>query len=298
MHIAFFDSGLGGLSIVRELFEHNQVHQLAMAQCSYIADTAAFPYGDKHDAWLTERVVRVIAASLAQIKPDIVVIACNTASTLALTRLRATFDVPFVGVVPAVKPAAQISPRGLIGVLATPATVARHYTAQLIADYAPEHTVVLYGAAELVAQAENKLLGQPVDKGAIARALTALLEQGQGALTQATTAQPAIETIVLACTHFPLLREELIAACPYPVTWVDSGEAIARRVIQLGSAYARSKHCPLSELPLRLITTGGALAKRYKSLNFKVYRERQHHQTFDEHIALEIPSTHQNPNQP
>jgi glutamate racemase len=277
MHIAFFDSGLGGLSIVRELFEHPQAHGLAVTQCSYIADTAQFPYGDKDNAFLSDRIVQVVAASIDTLKPDLVVIACNTASTLALDQLRTHFSIPFVGVVPAIKPAAQCSRSQVIGILATPATVARDYTAQLIADYAQHKTVHLYGAATLVAQAENKLLGNPVDAQAIQCALLALL---------ARDSTQTLDTIVLACTHFPLLREELTAAAPYTIQWVDSGEAIARRVIQLcerhcGAAGASAK------IPLHLVTTGGNLAERYQQLQFKI-TPHQGAFTFAGHTALRV----------
>lgn len=275
MHIAFFDSGLGGLSIVRELFEHPQAQGLGVTQCSYIADTAQFPYGDKDDAWLSDRIVQVIAASINAIKPDLVVVACNTASTLALGPLREHFAIPFVGVVPAIKPAAQQSQSHVVGILATPATVARDYTAQLIANYAQDTSVHLYGAAALVAQAENKLLGNAVEQHAITRALHALL---------ALDATQTLDTVVLACTHFPLLREELTAAAPYPIQWVDSGEAIARRVMQLCEG---AKAAPLSSVntPLQLITTGGELAEHYERLRFKI-GPQQGTYTFASHNVL------------
>lgn len=278
MHIAFFDSGLGGLSIAREIFEHPQAHQLAITQCSYIADTAAFPYGDKNDTWLSDRIVQVIAASLQVIQPDIVVVACNTASTLALDALRSQFSIPFVGVVPAIKPAAQHSRSKVVGILATPATVARDYTAQLIMDYADQHVVHLYGAAALVAQAENKLLGAAIDQQAINHALQALLSQDK---------TNTLDTVVLACTHFPLLREELTAAATSPLHWVDSGEAIARRVIQL-CGNAQTKRIAAGKLSLQLLTTGGVLAARYQDLTFTLTPQQYGPYTFSHHIALTL----------
>lgn len=276
MHIAFFDSGLGGLSIAREVFEHPQAHQLAISQCSYIADTAAFPYGDKDDKWLKNRIEQVIASSLQVIQPDIVVVACNTASTLALDALRDQFTIPFVGVVPAIKPAAQHSRSNVMGILATPATVARDYTAQLILNYADQQTVHLYGAAALVAQAENKLLGAAIDQSAISQVLQALLSQDK---------TNTLDTVVLACTHFPLLREELAAAATCPLHWVDSGEAIARRVIQICGNPKAESLAP-SKFSLQLLTTGGILAKRYQNLTFALTPQQQGPYTFSNHIAL------------
>lgn len=216
-HVLIFDSGVGGLSVAREVltaFPH--------CQLTYASDNAAFPYGSKSPEWLISRVETVIEALLRVNKPDIVVIACNTASTLTLPHLRNRFSTPFVGVVPAIKPAAHISRTKTVGILATPATVSRPYTQQLIADHASDCRVSLHGSTELVYQAERKLFGQMVDKAKIEDELGCLLESPNAA---------QLDTIVLACTHFPLLKNELQqAALPRNFQWVDSGEAIARRV--------------------------------------------------------------------
>ncbi|WP_394202150.1 glutamate racemase [Marinagarivorans algicola] len=267
MHIAFFDSGLGGLSIAQAFFTHPKSASVAVRQCSYIADTGAFPYGDKTDLWLIERITTVVRAAMERIQPDLVVVACNTASTLALTSLRQVFNIPFIGVVPAIKPAAHASTTGVIGVLATPATVARDYTAQLIADYAPKQRVLLYGCTELVAQAERHLLHLPVDTHILQQALKGLLQQANGY---------NIDTIVLACTHFPLLKEALAQQwaqlCPNRVQWVDSGEAIARRIIELAPCIDRQDTTGATDNILskpavtQLVTTGGPLAAQYTAL--------------------------------
>ena len=255
MHIAFFDSGLGGLSVARELFNHQATRQL-ISQCSYIADTAAYPYGNKEATWLTARISQVMGCAIKQLEPDIVVVACNTASTLALSNLRKQFKLPFVGVVPAIKPAAQLS-LGTLGVLATPATVAREYTVQLIADYAPNHRVLLHGANLLVQQAENKLQGLGVDMAIIAQELNALITQPNGA---------EIDTIVLACTHFPLLKQELISLSPKPIQWVDSGEAIARRVAQIAPEFGLTNKGTPALVNTYFATTGGPLSSHYQTL--------------------------------
>jgi glutamate racemase len=240
MHVAFFDSGLGGLSIAKAAIALNADY---LTTVSYIADTGAFPYGDKDDAWLADRIEAVIAKSISLLAPDMVVVACNTASTLTLDRLRQRFSVPFIGVVPAIKPAAQITKRTCIGVLATPATVARDYTAQLIRDHAPDKTVVLLGCPELVLAAEHKLLGEPFSQEAITACLQRLYTDCQ---------ETPPDTVVLACTHFPLIIDELNRANALlkrdPLRWVDSGDGIARRLASLLQAYPQ----PAGDAPLTM----------------------------------------------
>ncbi len=163
-------------------------------------------------------------AAIARVRPDLIVTACNTISTICLPELRAATSIPVVGVVPAVKPAARMSQRKIIGVLATPATIDRPYTDDLIRKFAADCRVVKLGSAELVAMAEAKLLGQAPDAAQLKRILAAFFD-----LPPAD--QP--DMIVLACTHFPLLRAELEAAAPAGVTWIDSGTAVARRVLDV-----------------------------------------------------------------
>lgn len=216
-HILIFDSGVGGLSVAREV-------QSAYPQCkiTYASDNAQFPYGTKKAEWLMDRVERVLRELIRTIQPDVIVIACNTASTLTLSHLRHHFNTPFVGVVPAVKPAAQMTTTKTIGMLATPATVSRSYTRQLIDDYANDCTLILHGSSELVFQAERKLLGQSIDLSCLSHELRCLTDDPRA---------QKMDTIILACTHFPLLLSELKElALPHQFQWVDSGEAIARRV--------------------------------------------------------------------
>lgn len=216
--LLIFDSGVGGLSIHAAI-----AAQLPAVPVVYACDNAAFPYGPKPEPALVERVHAVLAALIERYRPRLVVVACNTASTVALPRLRSQFAVPIVGVVPAIKPAAALTRSGIVGLLATPGTVARPYTDQLIADFAAHCTVVKLGTTELVEWAEAKLQGLPVALPALRELLTPLFAHPAG---------PA-DTVVLGCTHFPLLLEELQAAVPQPVLWVDSGDAIARRVASL-----------------------------------------------------------------
>ncbi|BFM16132.1 glutamate racemase [Maricurvus nonylphenolicus] len=217
--ILVFDSGVGGLSIVAEMRRH-----LPGVEMIFASDNAAFPYGTKGEAELCERI-DIILHRFLQIAPaDIVVVGCNTASTLALPRIRDQFDIPIIGVVPAIKPAAAASTNKVIGVLATPATVQRPYTQDLIEEFAQGCRVILQGSSELVHLAEAKLRGETIHPDRLKPILAPLFEASAG---------PQLDTLVLACTHFPLLKEELISACPYPVEWIDSGEAIARRAAYL-----------------------------------------------------------------
>ena len=212
-HALIFDSGVGGLSVAAEIRR-----LLPSLQQTYVADDEFRPYGEKTDAQLRDRLPALLWTLCAAIKPDIVVIACNTASTSALSEIREILSIPVIGVVPAIKPAAQISPSGRFAVLGTPGTVRRKYVDQLISDFAPEHDVVLQGSSQLVALAEDKLAGRPVDLLAIKKEIAPIFEAGP------------VDSIVLACTHFPLLKKELSAAAPQGVKFIDSGEAIARRV--------------------------------------------------------------------
>jgi glutamate racemase len=213
------DSGLGGLTIVDEIRK-----ALPNARQVYLCDSAFFPYGTKPDADLLAHFLKVMRAAITRVSPDLIVTACNTISTICLPELRAATTIPVVGVVPAVKPAAQMSQRRVIGVLATPATIDRPYTDDLIRKFAANCRVVKLGSAELVAMAEEKLLGRTVDAAQLKRILSTFFDLPQ-------TQQP--DVIVLACTHFPLLRAELEAAGPSGVAWIDSGAAVARRVLDV-----------------------------------------------------------------
>lgn len=223
--VLVFDSGVGGLSVLNAIAE-----TLPGLPLVFACDNGFFPYGTKTETELVERVDAVLHTLIAEIRPQLLVIACNTASTVALPRLRSRFALPIVGVVPAIKPAAQRSRNKIIGLLATPATVQRPYTDRLIQEFAADCTVIKVGSRELVQLAEDKLRGKAVDTGQLAPILAPFF---------ANPAQSP-DTIVLGCTHFPLLRDELAAASPATVQWVDSGSAIARRVAELLGDTART----------------------------------------------------------
>lgn len=217
-----FDSGVGGLSVLDAIVAAGLEIDL-----DYAADNAWLPYGLKSDGDLQRRVPALIAALVRQWAPDAVVLACNTASTIALGQVRSAVSIPVVGVVPPIKPAAARTKTGTIGLLATPATVERAYTADLIAQFAPRAEVVRFGSAALVAAAEAKLAGQPPDPAAFSEAIAGLFSAPGG---------EAIDVVALACTHFPLLAQELAAAAPQPCIWLDSGAAIARRLAEVSGA--------------------------------------------------------------
>ena len=215
-----FDSGLGGLTVLAPLAAMRPDLDL-----TYLADDAAFPYGRLADDALVARVEAVIGAAIARFEPDLVLIACNTASTLALAPLRARFpSMPFVGTVPAIKPAAAVSRSKRISVLATMATVTRDYTRQLVATHAAGCDVALVGAPILAEQAERHVRGLPLDEALIKRETAPAFVDADGRRT---------DQIVLACTHYPLLLDVLTRLAPWPVTFVDPGPAIARRVDSL-----------------------------------------------------------------
>jgi glutamate racemase len=213
--ILFFDSGVGGLSVLgptRAL--------LPNAPIVYAADSAAFPYGTRSEAEIAARVPALLGLLVGSFRPRLVVVACNTASTIALDHARAALDIPVVGTVPAIKPAAEMSKSRVIGVLGTDATVRQPYVDNLAREFASDCTIVRHGSAELVALAEAKLAGTPVSAEAVAAAVRPLAEAEN------------LDTVVLACTHFPLLADELAEALP-GVAFVDGGKGIARRIAWL-----------------------------------------------------------------
>lgn len=223
--VLVFDSGVGGLSVAREIQQ-----RLPGLSLVYASDNGFFPYGIKGEEELIARVDLVIHRLLQQYPADILVIACNTASTLTLPHLRSHLTLPIVGVVPAIKPAAALSQSGVIGLLATPATVARPYTHELIREYAQSCRVISLGTSELVEIAEQKLRGEVVDETLIKRVVAQLMMQENSA---------DIDVLILACTHFPLLKDELARHLPPTMKIIDSGEAIARRVEYLLDDKAR-----------------------------------------------------------
>lgn len=213
--ILVFDSGLGGLTVFREI-----VKLRPGAHYVYVADDAYFPYGQHSEDEIIARVVPLIGDLIAEHTPDLVVIACNTASTLVMTHLREAYSVPFVGTVPAIKPACASSKTKRVSVLGTRGTVKREYTKKLIADFAHDCDVTLVGAENLASLAEAALRGEPVSDAAIAAEIAPCFLDGA----------TRTDTVVLACTHYPLLLDRMLALSPWVVDWIDPAPAIARRV--------------------------------------------------------------------
>jgi glutamate racemase len=220
--ILVFDSGLGGLTVLREV-----VAARPDAHYVYVADDAFFPYGHHGEDEIVARVVPLIGELISAHRPDLVVIACNTASTLVMSHLRERYDVPFVGTVPAIKPACAGSKTRRVSVLGTRGTVKREYTRALIRDFSQGCEVTLVGSADLASLAEAALSGGEVSDAAIAAELAPCFV-GAGEDTSNRT-----DTIVLACTHYPLLMDRLAMLAPWPVAWIDPAPAIARRVANL-----------------------------------------------------------------
>jgi glutamate racemase len=239
--ILVFDSGLGGLTV------HGEIARIIpSAELVYVADTEIFPYGELAEDALIARVSAVIGEAIKRSAPDIAVIACNTASTLVLPVLRSEFDIPFVGTVPAIKPACEQSLSKRISVLATPGTVARDYTRELVAAHAQECEVTLAGSTRLARFAENELFGAPASDAEILEELRPAFVEKDGART---------DIVVLACTHYPLILHRLVALAPWPVTFIDAAPAIARRTAQL---LGDVKEGP--QLPARAFFTGNEAA--------------------------------------
>jgi glutamate racemase len=213
--ILFFDSGVGGLSVLQPARA-----LLPLAPIVYAADNAAYPYGQRTEAEIASRVPALLGRLVERFRPRLAVIACNTASTIALEHVRSALDLPVVGTVPAIKPAAEQSKTRVIGVLGTQATVRQPYVDDLAASFAADCTIIRHGSPELVDLAEAKLAGQTVSAADVKAAALPMFE---------AAGDERIDTVVLACTHFPLLADELRQAFP-DVGYVDGGAGIARRI--------------------------------------------------------------------
>jgi glutamate racemase len=237
--ILVFDSGLGGLTVFREIAKARpDAHYI------YAADDAFFPYGSHSEATLIDRVCALMGDLITSYRPDIVVLACNTASTLVLPQLRGRFHVPFVGTVPAIKPACAQSISKRVTVLGTQATVSREYTRALIRDFSNGSEVALVGSAQLAQFAEADLHGLAVADRLIAAEIAPCFRNDGERRT---------DTVVLACTHYPLLIERLERLAPWPVAFIDPAPAIARRVVDLSGPPAGSEPA----VPAQAVFTSG-----------------------------------------
>ena len=219
MTILVFDSGLGGLSILREVRAVLPAYNIV-----YLADDKAFPYGGWDQERLRLRIVEVISRAIKDFNPDLVILACNTASTLSLDELRSLFDIPFVGTVPAIKPAAEQTSSCLVSVLATQGTVKRQYTRDLIAKFANTIHVRLVGSDSLAKIAESYLTGSQVNLDVVKKQIKPCFIEQNGNRT---------DIVVLGCTHYPFLINQFRKVAPWPVDWLDPAEPIARQALRL-----------------------------------------------------------------
>ena len=214
MSVLVFDSGIGGLSVLREVRVLMPERQFV-----YVADDAGFPYGDWEAEALLARMADLFGRLVAEHRPEMIVVACNTASTLILDHLRQRYDIPIVGTVPAIKPAAERTATGQVSVLATPGTVQREYTRDLIATFASTVNVKLVGSTRLAGLAEEFMLTGAVDQDAVAEEIADCFVDRYGART---------DIVALACTHYPFLANVMRRLAPWPVDWLNPAESIAR----------------------------------------------------------------------
>ena len=237
--ILFFDSGVGGLSVLKPTRA-----LLPTAPIVYVADSAGYPYGKRSEAEIASRIPALLGRLVERFHPRLAVIACNTASTIALDHVRSALDLPVVGTVPAIKPAAELSKTRVIGVLGTEATVRQPYVDNLAAEFAADCTLIRHGSPELVDLAEAKLAGESIDIEDVKAAVRLLFDANGG---------DRIDTVVLACTHFPLLDDELRTAIP-GIELVHGGPGIARRVAYL----TKDQTWPAEGPPGTFVATGKA----------------------------------------
>lgn len=241
--VLMFDSGIGGLTVLREARVLMPGRRFV-----YVADDAGFPYGSWEEDRLRAHIVSLFRGLIAEHDPEIAVIACNTASTLVLDDLRAAFpDTPFVGTVPAIKPAAERTRSGLISVLATPGTVKRQYTRNLIGEWASRVQVRLVGSERLAGLAETYMRQGFVDEDAVREEIAPCFIEQEGRRT---------DIVVLACTHYPFLVNRMRKTAPWPVDWIDPAEAIARRALSLMPEDRGLQAPALPEPDIAIFTSG------------------------------------------
>ena len=244
--ILLFDSGVGGLSILHAL--HAAAPGVPIV---YAADFAGLPYGEKTEGEIAARVPALLGRLVERYRPRLVTIACNTASTIALPAVRAALDIPVVGTVPAVKPAALATKSGVIGLIGTAATIRQPYVDNLLREHGNGAQLIRVAAPELVAAAERKLRGEDNDPAIFAGVIERLTASAEA---------DGMDVAVLACTHFPLVEEELLAAST-GLRFIDGAAGIARRILHL----TETDFADAARSPGLFVSTGAAaLAEAYK----------------------------------
>ena len=253
MSVLIFDSGVGGLSVLREARA-----VLAGYQFIYVGDDAGFPYGDWQEAPLLARIMSLFDTLMDHYKPDAVIVACNTASTLIMPALRERYSTPFIGIVPAIKPAAERTASGLISVLATPATINRKHTKELIQLFASDCNVSLVGATRLARLAEDHMLGREIDIAVLSEEIAPCFVE---------TSQGKTDIITLGCTHYPFLVNEMRKLAPWPVDWLDPAEAVARHALQQLQTINAKPSASKSNADIAVMSSGATDAARERVLN-------------------------------
>ncbi len=243
--ILLFDSGVGGLTVLAELRK-----ALPHAPVIYAADNAGLPYGEKTEAQIAARVAGLLGRMTERLHPRLVCIACNTASTIALSMVRDVLEIPVVGTVPAIKPAAEMTKTGVIGLLGTEATVRQAYVDQLEQEFASGKTLLRCASPGLVEAAEARMRGEDIGSEAVGKAVACLRAMPHG---------DEIDTVVLACTHFPLLEDDLAHAFGPGVRFVHGAQGIARRIVHL----TRGQHFLREQPDLALFTRDGDAVRAY-----------------------------------
>lgn len=255
--IAFIDSGIGGLSIVQ-----STIQQIPNAEFMYFMDNRYLPYGELSDRFLCERLLAIADNLVTFFQPDVIVVACNTASTLTLSQLRECFSVPFVGVVPAVKPAAATTKTGKVVLLATPSTVKNPYTHSLISNFANHVTVESIGSSELVKMAESLFWKEDTADDALLA--SPMIQQIQQFIDSHRTKFVDADSVVLGCTHFPFLRALFERTLPSHVQLVDSATAVARQIQSvLATQFNESSLLPFESLDKASLTITAELEMLY-----------------------------------
>ena len=212
--IGIFDSGVGGLSVFREI-----VRILPEEKYIYWSDNAHCPYGEKSREYIIDRA-RAVTSFLMEQGADIIVVACNTATAAAISTLREEFPVPFIGMEPAVKPAAQATRSGVVGVLATAGTLKATKYIDTRAKWARDVRIVEHIGQGFVELVEKGNVSGPEAESIVEKSVRPLIEAGA-------------DTIVLGCTHYPFLAETIIKAAGTPVTLIDPAPAVAKHLMEV-----------------------------------------------------------------
>jgi len=209
--IGVFDSGVGGLSILdealRQLPQHNYI---------YLADSANAPYGEKSSEWISERS-SVLCRHLAEQGCDAIVVACNTATAQAIKQIRSELSIPIIGVEPGIKPAAMQSQNGIVGVLATEATLKSDKFNALLATLPDHCCFIKQSGAGLVPLIEAGKADSPETLDLLANHLEPILHAGS-------------DTLVLGCTHYPFLRKSIRKLLGDTITLIDTSDAVVRQL--------------------------------------------------------------------